>query len=87
MNFTNFFKSNLVSFQIFDICHYSSFPAPGGKEPYLGFANSLLKLFFGHVMVFNILISFTNFFDKVAIFFFKFLKFLFSGQGTSYRVC
>ena len=55
--------------------------------PHLGFANGLLKIFFGHGMVINILIiSFTNFLI-VATFFFKFLKFLFSGQGTSYRVC
>ena len=34
-------------FQLSDInCHYSSFPAPGGKKSRLGFANSLLQNFY-----------------------------------------
>ena len=44
-NFTNFFDKT-CSFQFSAInCHYSSFPAPGGKKSRLGFANSLQQNF------------------------------------------
>ena len=64
MNFANFLKSNLVffsNFPTFIVTIQVSFPAPGGKKPHLVFANSLLRIFFGHGMVFNILISFPIF--------------------------
>ena len=45
-DFTNFFDKFAV-FQLSDInCHYSSFPAHGGKKSRLGFANSLLQNFY-----------------------------------------
>ena len=59
---------------------------PQGQETLSRVCEQFTEIFFfGHGMVFNILI-FYQFFNKVAIFFFKFLNFLFSGQGTS-RVC
>ena len=41
------FLIKLVVFSIFEInCHYSSFPALGGKKSRLEFANSLLQNFY-----------------------------------------
>ena len=41
------FLTKLAVFQLSDInCHYSSFPAHGGKKSRLGFANSLLQNFY-----------------------------------------
>ena len=49
-NVTNFTKCfdktcNVFQFSVSN-CHYSSFPAPGGKNSRLGFHNSLLQNFY-----------------------------------------
>ena len=82
MNFTNFFSStNLFFFQMFwHLLSLFKFSSP--REHAISLLKIFLAMVFNGIKHFNILYQF---FDKVA--FLKFLKFLFSGQGTSYRVC
>ena len=53
-NFTNFIDKTCSFFQFSYInCHYSGFPAPGGKKSRLGFANSLLQYFYWKILIFT----------------------------------